>query len=156
MEITLTPEQYKNLIEMVYLGEWMINACRHPDEVIKKYQDLEQHIYSFAEAGGLKRYIERDEKSGEFFQTDEFEAESKAEEYRLDFEEETFWDELIDRFAVRDLVREIGEEAAKNMDPVEYYGKKIPFLVKYETEFEERGIERLEVAAKEGAKADDR
>ena len=146
MKIELTDEQYKTLIEMVYLGEWMINACRHPDEVIKKYQDLEQHLYSFAKAGGMERYVEYDEESKQFYPSQEFELRSDVEKYRAEFEDETFWDELIERMSVRDTVRKIGEKVADEMNGLDFYEKQIPFLEKYNKEFEENGLENLEIA----------
>lgn len=143
MEIKLTEEQYKTLVEMLYLGEWMINACRSPKETIKKYQDLEQHVYSFAKAGGLERYIEYDEESKKYFPTKELEMESEAEEYRLEFENETFWDELIERLSLRDLISQLGEETVEKLDGVKRYKRQSVFINKYNKEFAKHGIENL-------------
>jgi len=44
MEIKLTKEQYKNLIMLVYLGNWMINAIRSGakgDPQIEEYNEIE-------------------------------------------------------------------------------------------------------------------
>ena len=43
MEIRFTKEQYENLVKIVYLGTWMINAFR-TDNCIKKFDELEQYI----------------------------------------------------------------------------------------------------------------
>jgi hypothetical protein len=54
----------------------MINAIRSGapgDERVKKYDDIEQYIYFFAEEVGLEKYIEFDKESNQFFPTKEFE-----------------------------------------------------------------------------------
>lgn len=143
MEIKLTEEQYKTLVEMLYLGEWMINACRSPNERIEKYEDLEQHLYSFAKAAGLECWIEYDEELKQYFPTKEFELQSEVEEYRDEFENETFWDELIERLSLRDVIRQLGEEAVDKMAGVERYEKQLVFIEKYQKEFEKHGIKNL-------------
>lgn len=40
MEISLTKEQYEDLIKIVYLGTWMVNAFR-TDDRIEKYEEFE-------------------------------------------------------------------------------------------------------------------
>ncbi len=147
MEIKLTKEQYKTLVEMLYLGEWMINACRPHNEAIKKYQELEQYIYSFAKTAGLERHIEYDEEFKKYFLTEEFEINSEVEEYRLEFEDETFWDELVDRMSLRDMIRQFGEKAVQKMDGMEHFKHQRPFLEKYDREVEEHGIENLEIVS---------
>ena len=72
MGISLTKEQYRTLIEMVYMGEWMINATR--TKTIKKYEEMEQHIASFAKTAGLEDLIEYDPESKEYFPTKAFEG----------------------------------------------------------------------------------
>ncbi len=149
MKITLTKEQYKTLIEMVYLGEWMVNACRKPDEIIKKYQDLKQHVFSFSRGEDLEDLLEFDEESGEFVLAWDFEMESEVSKYRLEFEEETFWDELLEKLSTRDVIRKCGEKAVEKMDGADFYREQIPFLEKYEKEFEQHGLDRLEIMGTE-------
>ena len=61
MEIKLTKEQYENLLKLVFMGSWMANAFRVKDTV-KKFEELEDYIYSFAKDFGLENYVEYDEK----------------------------------------------------------------------------------------------
>jgi hypothetical protein len=148
MEIKLTKEQYKNLLKLIYLGNWMVNAIRSGadgDEQIEKYNDIEQHIFSFAKDAGLEKYIEFDEKYNKFFPTIEFEEDPEIEKYRQDYDDEIFWQELADRLGTRDFIREYGEEVIEKMDQEERFIKLQEFIVKYEEEFEKNGIENLEV-----------
>lgn len=145
MQIKLTKEQYKNLVKLVYLGNWMINAIRLEDEKIKKYDNVEQYIFSFAKDAGLEKYIEFDKKFNQFFPTREFEEGSDIEQYREEYEDEIFWDELIDRLARRDFIKKYGFKAVRKMDFRKRIEKEHPFIKKYTKEINKHGIERLEI-----------
>ena len=70
------------------------------------------------------------------------------EEYRPfidEFEDETFWTELTDRLADRDMLRILGDKKILKMTPEERFMTHHDFEEKYEEEFEEHGIERLEI-----------
>ena len=144
MEIKFTKEQYENLLKLAYLGNWMINAIR-TDDKIEKYDDIAHYIYSFAKDVGLEKYIEYDTEMNQFFPTMQFEEDTDIHQYIDDYEAENFWSELIDRLARRDLIKEYGEDAVRKMSFEVILEKEQPFIEKYEREFEEFGIERLEV-----------
>jgi len=151
MEIKLTKEQYENLLKLVYLGNWMINAIRsgaEGDERIKKYDEIEQYIFSFTKKAGLEKYIEFDEKYNEFFPSREFEEDLEMEQYRQDYDNEVFWQELANRLGSRDFIKEYGKEAIRKMDQKERFLKEQEFIIKYEEEFEKNGIQNLEILKK--------
>ena len=143
MEIKVTKKQYKDLMRLVYIGNWLVNAFRMEHEHIKKYNDIEQYIFSFAQEAGLKKYIEYVEKYGKFFPTRELEEDEEIIELIDEYENEIFWDELINRSALRDLINKYGEDTIKKMSLEERIKKKSPFIEKYEREFEENGIKNL-------------
>ena len=145
MDIKLTKDQYENLVKLVYLGNWMINGIRLHNEQVKKYEELEQYIFSFAKDGEMEKYIEYDTNSKKFFPTKELEMESDIENYRQEYEDEVFWEELADRLARRDFIRKYGEDSIKKMDRKERFEKEEPFVEKYEEEFEKYGIERIDI-----------
>jgi hypothetical protein len=141
MEINFTKEQYENLIKLVYLGNWMINAIR-TDDRIEKFYDLEQYIYSYFKDFGLHEYIEYDKELKKFFPTEEL-MEEELEEYIDDYNDYNFWDELTFRLARRDLLKKYGENEVEKMSLEERMKKEVPFLEKYGEEFEKYGVERL-------------
>lgn len=141
MEIKFTKEQYKNLIKLVYLGNWMANAIR-TDDRIREFDDLEQYIYSCCKDSAIQKYIEYDNKLKKFFVREELE---EIDQYIDDYDDYNFWDELIFRLARRDLLKEYGENAVRKMSWEELLEKEAPFLEKYGEEFEKYGIERLEI-----------
>ena len=148
MEIKLTKEQYENLLKLVYLGNWMINAIRsgaEGDERIKKYDEIEQYIFSFAKEAGLEKYIEFDKRYNKFFPTREFDEDPEIEQYLEDYDNEVFWQELADRLGTRDFIRKYGKEAIEKMDQEERFLKEQEFIIKYEEEFEKNGLANLEI-----------
>lgn len=145
MKIELTKEQYENLIKLIYLGNWMINAIRLEEDRIKKYDEIKQYLFSFAKKAGLEKYIEYDKKYNQFFPTREFEENTDIEQYREDYDDDVFWQELSDRLGSRDFVKRCGIENIKKMDQKERFLKEQEFIIRYEEELEKYGIDRLEI-----------
>lgn len=125
----------------------MINSFRTNDR-IKKFDELEQHIFSYFKELGLQEYIEQDNKLKEFFVTQRLE-EGELDQYMDDYNNDNFWDELIYRLARRDLIRKYGEDKITKMGWEERLKKESPFIDKYDEEFEEYGIERIEISRQE-------
>ena len=145
MEIKLTKEQYENLIKLVYLGNWMVNAIRLENERVKKYDEIEQYIFSFAKDIGLEKYIEFDETNNQFFPTREFDEDPEIEKYKEEYDNEVFWQELADRLGTRDFIRKYGKEVIEKMDQEERFLKREECIIKYEEEFERNQLNNLEI-----------
>ena len=145
MEIKFTEKQYESLLKLVYLGNWMINAIRLVDEQIKEYENIEQYIFSFAKDAGLENWIEFDNELNKFYPTKEFEENTDVEQFKDDYDDELFWEELTYRLGGQDFIREYGETAIRKMTWEERFKKEQPFIEKYEEEFEKYGIENLEI-----------
>src|SRR5258708_1312420 len=91
MELKLTEEQARDLLRLAYLGNWLANALRDgsaADPHIQEFEDLIEHL--FQASGTSERSVE-----------DELFSEHLIESYN----EETFWEELVDRLAHRDFER---------------------------------------------------
>jgi len=144
-QITLTKEQYENLVKMVYLGDWMINSIRVPEEEIKEFSDLEQYVYSFSKDFGMKQHIEFDGELKKYFPTMEFE-EGEMDKYKSEYDEEGFWEELVYSLATRDFLEEYGKDTVKNMSNDERMEKMETFENKYWQEVENQGIKRLKIS----------
>ena len=140
MDIPFTKEQYHELLKIAYLGGWLANSRRTEDE-LKDISRIEQHIYSFAAQFGAGGLIE--ENDGEYFPT------RGMEDLLLpiidEYDDNAFWDDLIDRLAARDILAEHGEERIGKIDPNEYDGQLDERASVYEEEFEEFGLDRLQI-----------
>jgi hypothetical protein len=149
MKINFTKKQYEDLMKLVYLGAWMINSHR-TDNIEERYEELDQYILSFSEEFGTEKYVEFDEELNRFFTTREFEEDTGIEQYKEEYDDNTFWDELIYRLARRDLIKTYGEAAVFTMTTDELLDKEQPFIDRYEMEFERYGIDNLEIKERAG------
>lgn len=132
MNIELTKGQYEKLVEMVYLGNWIINSIRAPDDIIKEYEEAEQFFYSHSKKFGTSKQIKFDEGTGEYDPTNFLE--DSMQSFLDEYEDDAFWDSLIEK-----------------LSDIEIYNNKInPSLEeifkireKYETEFVNNGLARV-------------
>jgi hypothetical protein len=149
VKIDFTKSQYEDLIQLVYLGVWMINSHRS-ENVIDKYEELEEYLLSFSVDFGTERFAEFDTELNRFLPAREFEESEDIERFREEYDDYTFWDELIYRLARRDLIRTYGEAGVFTMTIDELIEKEQPFIDKYEEEFGRNGIDNLEIKERAG------
>ena len=142
MDINFTPQQFKTLLRLIYLGRWMLTAhSNKPDKVI---DSLASHIYSFAKSAGVDNLVELEREDGLIYPTREFE--DRMTEPIRDYDNETFWEELIDRLASRDFLAKYGEQAIQKMSMEERFTNFQEFEDRYGEEFEDHGIERIAIS----------
>jgi hypothetical protein len=141
IQIAFTKEQLEDFLDIVCLGQWMINGPRV--ERIEKYDALAQQVFKAAKDAGLKG-VEYDEKDAEYWLTAEYE-DSVLREFIEAYDNEIFWDDLPDRLAERDMERKFGGKAIKAMDNKQRFIAHQTICRKYEEEFEKHGVERLTV-----------
>jgi hypothetical protein len=142
MKIELTKEQLDKLARLVYLGNWMANSWRN-DDVIEEYDEVESLILNEANKHGLSEYSELDEVEKKYVPSHELEE--KMAELVDFYNDNTFWDQLIFRMADRDYVRKYGEEAMSELETDKGMEREKPLLEKYEKEFNEHGLDRIEI-----------
>lgn len=153
MSMELSREQFSALLKTVYLGNWMANANRdgsaeNPHK--KEYEAIEDYILSHAKRFGFGEYVnDEDAKYGRLFPTRKFEEETDVHELHDDYDEETFWDELIDRLGDRDFHKHYSEDEILKMNREERFEKLYEFMDKWADEINKNGIERL-VSKKDG------
>lgn len=149
MPIEFTKEQFEALLKLVYLGNWLANANRDgsaEDPHKEEYEKLEDYIFSYAKQFGFGQYVENEEaEKGKFYPTRIFEEKTDIQELIDEYDEETFWDELIDRLGERDFERHYSKDEIQKMTQEERFNKLYEFIDKWEEEINENGIERLEI-----------
>ncbi len=119
MKINFTKNEYRFLLDMVEIAEWVLNAHKSkPSDEVEKYSELYQKILSHAKEMGLENHIVYDKDLEGYFATAEYE-EAEPMRYIGEFEDDVFWDALPRRLAVRDLVKEVGENKYEEMEFVE-------------------------------------
>ena len=143
MKINLTKNEYRLLLDMVEIAEWVLNSHRtDPSYETKKYSELYQRILSHAKDMGFENLITYDESLDGYYATAEYE-ESEHMGYIEEFEDDVFWEALPHRLAVRDLVEQVGEKAYTEMEFEERMSKLVELEAFYYVELEDNGIDNL-------------
>lgn len=130
------------LIKLLNLGTWMANAHR-TDDRIEEFEKFEQYILSFCKDFGVDGFVEYSEDLKMFFLTNDFLEESGVEKLIDEYDNDTFWDQLIFRMAERDMIERYGEDAFGEMEFNERLEREGHFAEMYEEEFEENGLQNL-------------
>jgi hypothetical protein len=140
MKLSLDADDYRKLVELAYLGEWLINAHHDPEYADEHAGRVLQQLLAAPELPG----VGRDQETGEFYMDNDW-LEKLYDNYILDYDDHVFWDELTERLAQRDLARQRGvelEDINRDDDLLELK----PLEDRYHQELENRGIERIEIA----------
>jgi ribosomal protein S8 len=147
MKIDFTKAEYRDLIDMVYIAEWIMNAHKVKDDTrTKRYSKLEQKILSYAEKMGFSHLVEYAPEHDKYFPTRMFEEASSVHGFIDDYDNDSFWEELINRLAERDLIRqEGGLSTVLRLSVEERLEKQFRLEEKYAVEFEENGLENIRI-----------
>lgn len=140
MTIEFTRDQYRALVQLVHLGDWLAHA-RKPKPDRKDLRAVEQYVLSRAEEFGAGDIVEEDK--------DELFLSRKMEE-SLDplitaYDEDAFWTRLVESLAERDLAAEHGEKGVGRLSDEEYDQQFDERAAVYEDEFREFGVDRLQI-----------
>lgn len=146
IELRLTKRQYKALLDLTYLGDWMVNGIRV--EPLAPYEDAAQQVYALAEKAGCGELAGYDPELKKHVVFDEAEPGTRLSGFKAAYDEETFWQELVERLSDRDLEREHGADALAKMSKDELIKLQIGSEEAWDKEFRERGIDRLELVAR--------
>lgn len=144
MNIDLSREEYELLVEMIYTADYVYCAyLSERDQSREKYHLLQQKIMSYANQFKKGNLVEWDEESKQFMPSKDFVEKAPSVQFIEDFEINTFWEQLIDRLAIRDLFNHYGEDVVSQMDEKEFFLKRSQFREKYEEEFEKNGLQNI-------------
>jgi hypothetical protein len=135
----VTADEYRKLVELTYLGEWIINAQHDPDHQDESAADAVQALLGMIPGKG----IDRDAETGRYFLDSDW-TDKLYDNYILDYEDHVFWDELTERMAQRDLAQERGV-GIEQIDREEDLLALRPIEERYRHELEQNGVERLEL-----------
>ena len=133
MNVELTEKEFRRLLDMVYIGNWVLNSCRDDDR-FEDYDLLEEKLFSLCPEHGMRTLVQR--WRGHSYPSRAFE-EGGIHEAIADYEDAVFYDILAEELARRDMDAEQlpqsdTEELARRID--EYY-----------EDFEKNGIDNVKV-----------
>lgn len=140
MKINFTKEEYRALVQILHLGDWMLHAHEtydNPETAV--YRAICQKIYSHFKKMDCEDIIER--SGGKLYGNKRFE--DSMFELIDAYDEESFWGELISRMATRDALKEFGEKRLRSMDGYERMEAISSKEQVWDDEFQKNGLRRL-------------
>lgn len=144
MKIEFSKAEYRTLIEMLYLADWVLMSHDEaPDPKKERYFHLCQKIYASAKAMGCESLVENDRSLRAFVPTQKLEELESVRDAIEVYNSETFWEELIERLVERDMTRMLPTMAKEPSTPDEYWAIASPIEERYATEFQTNGVRRL-------------
>lgn len=99
MELELTSKQFRRLLDMAYIGNWVLNATRGDDR-FRDYDVVESLLFAKARELGMGALAE--DWQGEVVPSKAF-AEGGIHEAIMEYENNVFFDILAEDLARRDM-----------------------------------------------------
>jgi len=144
MKIEFTRTELKNLIELLYLGEFMADSSKENyPEKIANYDKLLQKIYRIAYQNGMADFLKP--FKDKIYPTRDFEEDEFIMGVIDTFENESFWQELIFMLAERDMMDKLSEEEYRKLDLIERIKLETEHEEPYHEEFAKNGIRNLRI-----------
>ena len=131
MELNLTEKQFRRLLDLVYIGNWVLNSTRGDDR-IQEYDEVESRVFAHCLDHGMTKLVEL--YDGELIPSRAF-AEGGIHEAIMAYEDVTFFEILAEELALKDL----GEPTREN------YNDILERMEEYLGEFEENGTDHVTV-----------
>lgn len=131
MHIELTKKEFRRLLDMVYIGNWILNSTRGDDR-FDDYDNVESKLFALCREEGMSALVEKWEDA---------DVPSKAftdggiHEAIMDYEDTVFYEILAEELARRDM----------DYQPVsrENYDELVSRMDDYIAEFEAHGTDNI-------------
>ena len=133
MKIELTEQQYRYLLDLVYIGNWVINSTRENDR-IQEYDQVESLVFSHCLQHRMRSLVEL--YHGELIHSRAF-ADGGIHEAIEHYEDIVFYEILAEELALRDMD---GEPVTR-----ENYGALMDRIDAYLSEFDQHGTDTINV-----------
>ena len=131
MKLELTTKQFRRLLDMAYIGNWILNSTRGDDR-FKDYDEVESLLFAKAREEGMGVLAE--DWQGEVVPSRAF-AEGGIHEAIMEYENNVFFDILAEDLARRDM-----EDASIDQNNYEELSSRIDAYI---AEFEEHGTDNI-------------
>lgn len=131
MNIELTNKEFRRLLDLVYIGNWILNSTRGDDR-FHDYDEVESKLFALCRAAGMPELAER---WNNIIIPSRAYAEGGIHEAIMDYEDTVFFEILAEELARRDM----------DYEPIsqENYEELCSRMDDYITEFEANGTDNL-------------
>ena len=138
MELKMTEKQFRRLLDLVYIGNWVLNSTRGDDR-IKEYDQVESLVFAHCLDHGMAPLTEL--YQGELIPSRAF-ADGGIHDAIEQYEDTVFYEILAEELALRDLD---GQPMTR-----ENYTALMERIDAYLSEFDAHGTDRVVVDLDEG------
>lgn len=142
MELSLSKKQFRRLLDLAYIGNWILNSQRGEDR-FTDYDEVESLLFHQAAQAGMDVLTEYD--------TDGTPLPSRAFIYGgihdaiAEYEDRTFFDILAEELAFRDLDIDPRTRQGEDLENDPEYQALWERMEQYIKEFELHGTENIQV-----------
>ena len=133
MNIELTDKEFRRLLDMVYIGNWILNSTRGEDR-FADYDLLQEKLFALCPAQGMRSLMRT--WNGHIFPSVAYE-DGGIHEAIADYEDAVFFNILAEELARRDL-------GLENSDP-ENFDELTERMESYLDEFDKNGLDTVSV-----------
>jgi hypothetical protein len=147
MKIDLTRKEYRDLLDILSLADWVLNAHKvDADPRTERYRKLEQKFLALAKQMKYENLVAYAPEHSRYFPTKEYEETSSTQTFITEYDNDTFWDELTARLAERDLAWQLGGyDRTRTLSPEELFEKLGELEEYYGEEFARNGLKNLQL-----------
>ena len=131
MQINLTAKEFRLLLDMAYIGNWVLNSTRGDDR-FKEYDDIESKLFGLCRENGMKVLAE--DWNGICVPSKAY-AEGGIHEAIAFYEDNIFYEILAEELSRRDMEYPVIDE--------ENYDEIITRMDRYMSEFQSSGLDHL-------------
>ncbi len=133
MNIELSDKEFRRLLDMVYIGNWILNSTRGDDR-FEDYDLMQEKLFSMCPANGMRSLVQM--WHGHIFPSKAYE-DGGIHEAIADYEDAVFYNILAEELARRDL-------GLEDTDP-ESFDELTARMDDYLDEFERNGLDSVSV-----------
>ncbi|MDD6199871.1 MAG: hypothetical protein PUB93_01200 [Firmicutes bacterium] len=131
MQIELTNKEFRRLLDMVYIGNWVLNSTRGDDR-FQDYDDLESKLFALCRTNGMRVLAE--DWNGTVIPSKAYE-EGGIQEVIAYYEDNVFYEILAEELSRRDMgYADITDDN---------YPEIVSRMDQYMSEFENSGLDHL-------------
>ncbi len=144
MKIHFTKKEYRLLVELLYIADWVMDSNQVESDPENPFNVLIQKIFSLYKEMQAEDILERVTELSGVHPTGTLEDKAQ-EQYIERYDYETMWQILINDLAKRDAINELGEDKFNNLSVIDRIHTLSEYEKKYANEFEANGIKNLKV-----------
>jgi hypothetical protein len=119
MKLSFTTREYARLLELAYLGRWVVTSRKGEDTpAARRYDDIFQKLLELATSLGCADFVE-ERDDGLPGPSAKLEDDEHVREIIGEFENDTFWNELVGRLAESEYAAQQAKRALADTPGVE-------------------------------------